>query len=122
MTASTLIILIIIGLLAGFTGGTLGLGGGIIIVPALVFVLGFSQHEAQGTSLAVLIFPVALLGAYNYYRAGYVNAKFVIVLALAFFVGSYFGSMMAINLPAKMLKKIFGFVVLLLSLKMIFEK
>ena len=66
MTASTLIILIIIGLLAGFTGGTLGLGGGIIIVPALVFVLGFSQHEAQGTSLAVLIFPVALLGAYNY--------------------------------------------------------
>ena len=110
MTATTLVILILIGLLAGFTGGSLGLGGGIIIVPALIFLLGFSQHQAQGTSLAVLIFPVALLGAYNYYRAGYVNSKYVIILALAFFVGSYFGSLMAINLPAKMLKKIFGFV------------
>jgi uncharacterized protein len=122
MSVAEIIILICIGVLAGFTGGALGLGGGIIIVPALIFIMGFSQHQAQGTSLAVLIFPVALLGAYNYYKSGFVNFKFVVVLAIAFLVGSYLGSLMAINLPEKILKKVFGFVVLLLSLKMIFDK
>ena len=122
MSHAEIFILIAIGLLAGFTGGALGLGGGVIIVPALIFIMGFSQHQAQGTSLAVLIFPVALLGAYNYYKSGFVNFKFVVVLALAFLVGSYLGSLMAINLPEKILKKVFGFVILLLSLKMIFDK
>ncbi len=122
MSIPEFILLVLIGLLAGFTGGSLGLGGGIIIVPALVFLMGFSQHQAQGTSLAVIVFPVALLGAYNYYRSGYVNVKYVIVLALAFIVGSYLGSLMSINLPEKILKKVFGFAMLALSLKMIFSK
>jgi hypothetical protein len=122
MSISQLVILIIIGLMAGFTGGALGLGGGVVIVPALVFIMGLSQHEAQGTSLAVLIFPVALLGAYNYYRSGYVNVKFVLVLALAFLIGSYLGSLMSINLPDKILKKLFGFTIFLLSLKLILGK
>jgi hypothetical protein len=122
MSISIFIILIIIGLLAGFTGGALGLGGGIIIVPALVLIMGFTQHQAQGTSLAVLVFPVALLGAYNYYKAGMVNIKFVIILALAFLVGSYLGSLLSINLPEKILKKVFGFTILIISLKLIFEK
>lgn len=122
MSISTLIILVIVGLFAGFAGGALGLGGGIIIVPALVFIMGFTQHQAQGTSLAVIVFPVAFLGALNYYKAGYVNFKFVIVLALAFIIGSYLGSLMSISLPEKILKKVFGFTILLLSLKMIFEK
>jgi len=122
MSIYDLIILIAIGVLAGFTGGALGLGGGVVIVPALVFIMGFSQHEAQGTSLAVIVFPVALLGAYNYYRSGYVNVKYVIILALAFFIGSYLGSLLSINLPAKVLKKIFGITILLLSLKLIIEK
>ncbi|PKP40604.1 MAG: permease [Bacteroidetes bacterium HGW-Bacteroidetes-12] len=122
MSVSALIILILVGLLAGFTGGALGLGGGIIIVPALVFILGFTQHQAQGTSLAVIVFPVAMLGAYNYYKAGFVNVKFVVVLALAFLIGSYLGSLMSINLPEKILKKVFGFAILILSLKMIIEK
>ncbi len=122
MSINEILILVLIGVLAGFTGGALGLGGGIVIVPALVFILGFSQHQAQGTSLAVIVFPVAILGAYNYYKSGYVNLKFVVILALAFFVGSYLGSLMSINLPAKLLKKIFGFAILLLSLKMIFDK
>lgn len=122
MSISTVLVLIAIGLLAGFAGGALGLGGGIVIVPALVFILGFTQHQAQGTSLAVIVFPVAFLGALNYYKAGYVNVKFVVILALAFIIGSYLGSLMSINLPEKMLKKVFGFAILLLSLKMIFEK
>jgi uncharacterized membrane protein YfcA len=122
MSISVFIILIIVGLLAGFTGGALGLGGGIIIVPALVLIMGFTQHQAQGTSLAVLVFPVALLGAYNYYKAGFVNIKFVIILALAFIIGSYLGSLLSINLPEKILKKVFGFAILILSLKLIFEK
>lgn len=122
MSISILIFLIIVGLLAGFTGGALGLGGGIIIVPALVLIMGFSQHQAQGTSLAVLVFPVALLGAYNYYKAGFVNIKFVIILALAFIIGSYLGSLLSISLPEKILKKVFGFAILILSLKLIFEK
>jgi uncharacterized protein len=122
MSANEVIILVIIGLLAGFTGGALGLGGGIIIVPALVFIMGFTQHQAQGTSLAVIVFPVAILGAYNYYKSGYVNVKFVLILALAFFIGSYLGSLMSINLPEKILKKVFGVAILLLSLKMIFDK
>ena len=122
MSVSALIILIVVGLLAGFTGGALGLGGGIIIVPALVFIMGFTQHQAQGTSLAVIVFPVAMLGAYNYYKAGFVNVKFVVVLALAFLIGSYLGSLMSINLPEKILKKVFGFAILILSLKMILEK
>lgn len=122
MSLVELIILLLIGLLAGFTGGSLGLGGGIIIVPALVFIMGFSQHQAQGTSLAVIVFPVALLGAYNYYRAGFVNMKYVLILAIAFVVGSYLGSLMSISLPEKILKKVFGFALLALSLKMIFNK
>ena len=98
------------------------MGGGVIIVPSLVFIMGLSQHTAQGTSLAVLIFPVALLGAYNYYREGYVNVKFVVILALAFFIGSYLGSLMSVNLSEKILRKIFGIAVLALSIKMIFGK
>lgn len=122
MSINEILVLIVIGLLAGFTGGSLGLGGGIVIVPALVLIMGFSQHQAQGTSLAVIVFPVAILGAYNYYKSGYVNLKYVVILALAFLIGSYLGSLMSINLPAKLLKKIFGFAILILSLKMIFDK
>ncbi|MDD4671484.1 MAG: sulfite exporter TauE/SafE family protein [Bacteroidales bacterium] len=122
MSTAELVILLVIGLLAGFTGGSLGLGGGIIIVPALVFIMGLTQHQAQGTSLAVIVFPVAILGAYNYYKAGFINYKFVIVLALAFLVGSYLGSLMSINLPEKILRKIFGFAMLALSVKMIIGK
>ncbi|MFP4557390.1 MAG: sulfite exporter TauE/SafE family protein [Bacteroidales bacterium] len=122
MNVPDILLLAIIGLLAGFTGGALGLGGGIIIIPALVFIMGFTQHQAQGTSLAVIVFPVAFLGAFNYYRAGHVNVKYVLILALAFLVGSYLGSLMSINLPEKILKKVFGIAILLLSLKMIFDK
>jgi len=122
MSVNELIILIVIGFLAGVVGGSLGLGGGIIIVPALVFILGFTQHEAQGTSLAVLLFPIGILGVINYTKRGYVDFKFALILIIAFIVGSYLGSVIAIHLPAKTLRKIFGIFMLLISLKMIFNK
>jgi len=100
----------------------MGVGGGIIIVPSLVFLLGLSQHEAQGTSLGVLVLPVVILGAYNYYHKGYLNVKFAIVLIIAFVIGGYFGSLLAVNLPDRLLRRIFGGLILLLSLKMIFGK
>jgi hypothetical protein len=122
MSINELIILIVIGFLAGIVGGSLGLGGGIIIVPALVFILGLTQHQAQGTSLAVLLFPIGILGVINYTKNGYVNFKFAIVLMIAFILGSYLGSIISINLPAKTLRKIFGIFMLLISLKMILDK
>jgi hypothetical protein len=122
MSISDIIILIIIGLFTGFASGSLGLGGGIVMVPALVFIMGLTQHQAQGTSLAVISLPVAFIGAYNYYKSGYVNIKYVIIIALAFVIGGYLGSLMSVNMPEKILKKVFGFFIFLLSLKMIFSK
>ncbi len=122
MSINEVILLIIIGFLAGIVGGSLGLGGGIIIVPALVFILGFSQHYAQGTSLAVLLFPIGILAVINYTKNGYVNYKSAIILMLAFVAGSYLGSEISVHLPEKILKKVFGIFLLLVSLKMIFSR
>lgn len=122
MSINEVILLIIIGFLAGIVGGSLGLGGGIIIVPALVFILGFSQHYAQGTSLAVLLFPIGILAVINYTKNGYVNYKYAVILMLAFVLGSYFGSEISVHLPEKILKKVFGVFLLLVSLKMIFNR
>ncbi len=122
MSINEVVLLIVIGFLAGIVGGSLGLGGGIIIVPALVFILGFSQHHAQGTSLAVLLFPIGILAVLNYAKNGYVNFKFAAILIVAFILGSYIGSEISVNLPAKTLKKVFGFFLLFISIKMIFNK
>ena len=122
MSVNELVILIIIGLMAGIVGGALGVGGGIVIVPALVFILGFTQHHAQGTSLAVLLFPIGILGVLNYHKEGYVDFKFALVLILAFVAGSYLGSLISIHLPEKILRKTFGVNMLIAALKMIFGK
>lgn len=122
MSINEIVILIIVGFLAGVVGGSLGLGGGIIIVPALVFILGFSQHHAQGTSLAVLLFPIGILGVINYAKNGYVNFKFAAVLIVAFILGSYLGSEISVHLPEKILKKAFGVFLLIISIKMILNK
>lgn len=122
MGLQEIVFILIIGLLAGFVGGSLGIGGGIIIVPALAFLMGFSQHEAQGTYLAVLLFPVGILGVINYYKAGYVHFKYAIILIAAFLLGSYLGSLLAVNLPDALLRKLFGGFMLLVSLKMIIGK
>jgi hypothetical protein len=122
MSTSMLLILIIIGIITGIMAGMLGIGGAIIMIPALVFLLGISQQAAQGTSLAVMLPPIGIIAAYNYYKAGQVNIKFAIVLALFFLVGSYFGSKLALNLPQALLKKIFGILLLLVAAKMLLSK
>ncbi|MFA5819959.1 MAG: sulfite exporter TauE/SafE family protein [Bacteroidales bacterium] len=117
-----LLILIVIGIVTGAMAGMLGIGGAIIMIPALVFFMGFSQQMAQGTSLAVMLPPIGILAAYNYYKAGQVNIKFAIILAVAFLIGSYFGSKLALNLPQPLLKKIFGVLLLLVAAKMLLSK
>lgn len=122
MTTTALLTLIIIGIITGAVAGLLGIGGAIIMVPALVFIMGLSQHQAQGTSLAVMLPPIGIIAAYNYYKAGEVNLKYALILAVAFIVGSYFGSKLALNIPQRMLQKIFALVLLLISVKMLFSK
>lgn len=122
MSVTTLILLLAIGVVTGVFAGMLGIGGAIIMVPALVFILGFSQQMAQGTSLAVMLPPIGIIAAYNYWKAGEVNIKFALILAAAFLVGSYFGSKLALNIPQAVLKKIFGVLLLLVAAKMLLSK
>lgn len=122
MSTAMLLILIGIGILTGVMAGMLGIGGAIVMIPSLVFFMGFSQQMAQGTSLAVMLPPIGIIAAYNYYKAGEVNFKFALILAGAFLIGSYFGSKMALNLPQAALKKIFGILLLLVAAKMLFSK
>ena len=122
MSASMLIILLIIGAITGLMAGMLGIGGAIIMIPALVYLMGFSQHMAQGTSLAVMLPPIGIFAAYNYYKAGQANIKFALILAVAFIIGSYFGSKIALNIPQPFLKKIFGVLLLLVAAKMLLSK
>lgn len=92
------------------------------MIPMMVFALGFTQHEAQGTSLAVLAVPVTLIAAYNYYEAGHVNWKYAAVIAVTFVVGAYFGSKFAVSIDQALLKKIFGIVLIIVALRLIFWK
>lgn len=122
MSTSILLLLIVIGIITGVMAGMLGIGGAVIMIPSLVFLMGFSQHMAQGTSLAVMLPPIGIIAAYNYYKAGQVNLKFALILAAAFIVGSYFGSKLALNLPQNILKKSFAILMILIALKMLFSK
>jgi len=122
MSTSLLLILIAIGIVTGAMAGMLGIGGAIIMIPALVYFMGFSQQMAQGTSLAVMLPPIGIIAAYNYYQAGHVNIKYALILAAFFLVGSYFGSKFALNLPQAALKKIFGVLLLLVAAKMLIGK
>ena len=120
MSIQTILILVAIGLLSGALSGLVGVGGGIVIVPALVFFLGFSQKLAQGTSLGILLLPIGILGVLQYVKAGYVNIPVVLVIAIGFIAGSYFGSKIALSLPQQTVKKIFAIVLLLVALKILF--
>lgn len=120
MTIQTIALIIIVGLAAGMLSGLIGVGGGIIIVPALIYILGFSQKGAQGTSLGLLMLPVGILGVINYYRNGYIDYKIVLLLAFGFLVGSFFGSKLALSMPQAMLKKIFAFILIGVALEILF--
>ncbi len=117
-----IIILLIIGLVAGILSGMVGIGGGIVIVPALVYFLTYSQHQAQGTVLFMFLLPIGILGVYNYHKEGHIEWNTALVMASTFLIGSFFGSKIAISIDQALLKKIFGIIILLLSLKMIFGK
>jgi uncharacterized membrane protein YfcA len=122
MSVSTVLVLLVIGTITGIMAGMLGIGGGLVVIPALVMVMGMSQQSAKGTSLAMMLPPIGILAAYNYYKAGHVDIRFALLLAVAFIIGSYFGSKLAIKLPQDTLKKIFGIFLLLVSIKMLFWK
>lgn len=116
------IYLLFIGLLAGALSGFLGIGGGIIVIPALVYLLGFSQQQAQGTSIAMLLPPIGLLAFINYYKAGFVDIKAAAILVITFLIGSYITSKYVVTFPEFTLKKIFGAFLLIYSIKLLVEK
>lgn len=113
---------LLLGLAAGGISGLIGIGGGVIIVPALVFIFKMSQHQAQGTTLALMVPPIGLLAAWMYYKHGYVNLKAAAFVALGFFIGGFFGARIATFLPNLILRRIFGIALLLIALRMIFFK
>jgi uncharacterized membrane protein YfcA len=113
---------ILLGLLAGILSGLIGIGGGTIIVPALVIFFGISQHMAQGTTLALLVPPIGILAAWTYYRQGYVDLNIAGFICLGFFIGGLVGAKIATSLSNIVLERIFGVALLLISLKMIFAK
>ncbi len=122
MSLSILIILLAVGLAAGFLSGMVGIGGGIIIVPVLVYFLGFSQHQAQGTTLFMFMLPIGILGVMNYHKQGYVDYKTALIICTTFILGSFFGSKLAISLDQKLVKQIFAVILVLLGIKMLLGK
>lgn len=116
------ILFILIGIVAGILSGMFGIGGGVIIVPALMYLCGFSQLKAQGTSLAILLPPVGIFAFIQYYKKGQVNIQAGVLIVIFLVIGSAFGSKLVQNVPMDVLKKSFGILMILISLKMIFSK
>jgi uncharacterized membrane protein YfcA len=114
--------LIAIGTAAGLLAGFFGIGGGIIIIPALVYVCGFSQLLAQGTSLAIMLPPVGLLAFMEYYKNGHVDVKAGIIICITMFLGTLFGAKFAHYVPADVMKKAFALFMLAISIKMLVGK
>ncbi len=113
-------IVALIGVAGGLLSGLLGLGGAIIIIPALVMLLGYSQQLAQGTALMMMVLPVGALAAFQYYQNGFVDVKVALVMAAFFFVGGYFGAKISTQIPQDMLKKIFALMLVAIAVKMWF--
>jgi uncharacterized protein len=120
MTAQTVALLLIVGLVAGMLSGLVGIGGGVIIVPALVYLVGFSQHQATGTSLGILLLPAGIFAVMNYYRRGYVDVNVVMLLFAGFLVGGLIGSRMSLSFSESTLKKVFAIALLLIAGKVLF--
>lgn len=116
----SILILLAVGLVAGVFAGLFGIGGGLIIVPALLFVVKMKELEAIGTSLAALIPPVGLLGAIEYYRTGYINIRYAALVAAGLFVGAYFGARIMISLPPELIRRLYGLFLLVIAARMLF--
>jgi uncharacterized protein len=119
MTSEVIILLVLVGLVAGVLSGLIGVGGGIIIVPGLIYVLGFTQQQAQGTSLGLLLLPVGIFAVINYYNKGNIDLKVVLIMSVAFAVGGYIGSKFALFISQAALRKIFGFVLFYVGFAML---
>ena len=119
MSLQIVILLVLIGLASGVLSGLVGVGGGIIIVPALVFFLGFSQHEAQGTSLGLLLLPVGILAVFNYYKQGYIDLKVIAVMSIAFVIGGWLGSKLSLVLSEVLVKRVFAVILLYAAFKLL---
>jgi uncharacterized protein len=117
-----ILLLLILGLVAGILSGLLGIGGGILIVPCLIFLVGMPQHTAQGTTLALMIPPIGLLAAWTYYKQGCVDIRVAALICLGFFFGGLIGAKFATAINAAVLKKLFGAALLATALKMILSK
>ncbi|MFN8252947.1 MAG: sulfite exporter TauE/SafE family protein [Ferruginibacter sp.] len=120
MDTQTVLTVIAIGIAAGVLSGLVGVGGGIIIVPSLVYLLGFSQKTAQGTSLGLILLPVGILGVLQYYKQGHINLNVVWLLAVGFVIGGWLGGKIAVNLPQETIKKIFAVLMIVIAIKMLF--
>lgn len=117
-----IVLYVLLGLAAGGLSGLIGIGGGVFIVPVLVFLFGLSQHQAQGTTLALLVPPIGVLAAWTYYKQGYVNIPMAAFICLGFFVGSLFGARLATSMSNVTLGRVFGVALLLIALKMIWGR
>jgi uncharacterized membrane protein YfcA len=122
MDVGSVLLYLLLGLAAGVLSGLVGIGGGIIIVPALVLFFGLSQHQAQGTTLALMVPPIGILAAWTYYRHGDVDLRIAALVAAGFFLGGLIGARFATGLSNTVLEKIFGVSLLLVAVKMIFFK
>jgi uncharacterized protein len=117
-----ILLCLLIGLLGGVCGGLFGIGGGVVIVPALVLAMGFTQHRAQGTSLVALLAPVGILGVMNYYKAGSVDFKSGALIALGFVGGTYIGSKISLSLDETLLRRIFAAFLVLVAVQLVIKK
>jgi len=113
---------VVLGLTAGILSGMFGVGGGTILIPALVFMFGLTQHQAQGTTLAALIPPIGLLAAWRYWQAGNIKLPIAAFICLGFFFGGYIGANWIQGVSGPVLKKMFGIFLLLIAVNMIFAK
>jgi hypothetical protein len=120
-SVSQLFILVVVGLLAGALSGFVGVGGGIIIVPAMIYFMNMNQIQAQGVSLALLLLPVGILGVMNYYKAGHIQFNCVLILAVGFIIGTYFGSKFALRLPEYKIKFAFALIMLFVGVQMLWK-
>ena len=111
---------VILGLVAGTLSGLIGVGGGVIIVPALVFLFKMNQHLAQGTTLALMVPPIGLLAAWTYYKSGYVDLRVAALVCAGFFIGGLVGAHWANRLSNVALERVFGAALLVISIKMLF--
>ncbi len=122
MSLSEVVIVLAIGMAAGFLSGSMGIGGAIVVVPSLVFIMGLTMQQAQGTSLALMTMPVMIVATFNYYRSGNVNIKYAAIMACTFVIGGFLGSKLSLQMPEAIMRKLFGFLIIIIALKMIFSK